>query len=263
MLKKLFIILCVIIAATAVSCSKTENIPGHELDLDLTDEIKTTEPETMEEVIDDYTDETKEQSQPETEPPIIDTWNDMYASRYEDYDNPNLGFKIQYPAEWTCIDADISPQEFNEMILYLLGSEAAVGLLNDIDMSASALMWYDFGNTDDLIMPCANLVISDSGDITQDDFQSPMNLMELQNQFDNYYPLILDGFESGGIFGQLLGENYFAIYNYSYSDGNNISSCYQAITEKNGFLYTFTFTVHGGESDIEAYEKTLSTMIFY
>ena len=263
MLKKLLIILCVIIIAAIVvaACGKPEDIPGHELDL--TDEIKTSEPE----IIDDYIDETieqTEQTQPETDPPVIDVWDDMYVPRYEVYDNPNLGFKIQYPAEWTCIDSDISVDEFNAMILELLGTKASAGwLLNDINASASALMWYNFGNTKDLFMPVANLVISDAGDITQDDFQSPMNLMELQNQFDNYYPLILDGFESNGISGQLLGENYYALYNYNYSDDAIISSCYQAITEKNGFLYTYTFTSRDGKLDIDTYEKMLSTIEFY
>ena len=272
MLKKLFIILfLIIVAAIIIACGADTENPGHDLDLldilDIIAENQTNEIQTVGEINETKnTDDTIGQTHPESETEIVEN---IPPPKYETYDNPDLGFKIQYPADWTCINSDISIEEFNGIILDLLGPEAAAGLLNGINPRASSLMWYYFGNIDDSIdfidsiMPIANLLISDAGNITQDDFQSPMNLMELQNQFDNYYPLILDGFKSDGIFGQSLGENYYAVYNYNYSDGDIISSCYQAVTEKNGFLYTYTFTNRDGELNTDAYEKMLSAMTFY
>jgi len=282
MLKRLlflsFVLIIVIVISAMTSCGNisTENI-GSLLD-NLADKLDAAEKE-----INDAVDSIKQDTGdlPETEvievitnPPEtgspepetdISVQNPKSESGFEIYENQYLGFKIQYPIEWMYIDGGISAEDFNAMILDVFGQDAA-DLFNQLgaDPSTVTLMWYDFGNAGEYFVPNANLGISDAEGITQNDLKSPLNITELQNTFDEYYALIFQNFKSGGMAGKAMGGNYFAVYKFDYLINDIISlSCYQAMTEKNGLLYMFTFTTHRGASDAAVYEKMLSTLEFY
>ena len=190
---------------------------------------------------------------------------DKFIDGYELYDSPELGFKIQYPMDWMYLDGGISTEEFNSMVADVFGQNAA-DLFDELgaDPSSVTVMWYDFQKASDVFVPNANVVINDSGGIKQNDFKSPTNLKDFQKEFDDYYPTLFDGFKSGGITGKSLGNNYFAIYKFDCTINNTQSlSCYQAMTEKNGLIYIFTYTTQGGKLDDATYEKMLSTLVFY
>ena len=281
MIKRLSLVLSIFIVLTAViACSDTNaenlgaiidriadnlNVAEQEVD-DAVDSIKIKQEDNKQEInnTNDTTEQTK-QTEPETTEPEVYIVYETPRPEFVIYDNQNLGLKIQYPGEWRYIDANISAEEFNQMILDAFGPEA-VNLLNEIgdEPSTVTLMWYDFKNASELFVPKANLTISDSEGITQDDLQLPFNLSDLQDSFDGYYALIFDNFQSDGITGQSLGGNYFAIYKFNYLFDYILSlSCYQAMTEKNGLLYMFTFTTYSGSFDAAVYERMLSTLEFY
>ncbi|MCL1857624.1 MAG: hypothetical protein FWF92_00105 [Oscillospiraceae bacterium] len=202
---------------------------------------------------------TEAPTEPETDAP------ENLRSGFEVYDNQFLGIKIQYPVEWMYIDGGISAEEFDRMVLGVFGQQAA-DLFNELgaDPSAITLIWYDFGNASEYFVPNANLGISDAEGITQNDFKSPFNIIDLQEAFDSYYPFIFDNFQSKGMTGQEIGGNYYAVYKFDCVIDYIVPlSCYQAMTEKNGLLYTLTFSTHGGKLDIDIYEKMLSSLEFY
>jgi len=263
MLKKLlFVLIISLIIAPVGACSVTISQNPGSVSNKITDEINAVAQE-----IDDALETAEEIITTNiiiTEQPEPDTENVISLPKYEIYDNPNLGFKIQYPGEWVYIDANITAEEFNDMLLGTFGQEAA-DFFNSMggDPSTITLMWYDFVNASESFVPNANLGISDSEGITQNDFKSQYNIDDLQESFDNYYPYMFDNFQSGGMAGKLMGDNYFAAYKFSCTVENTPLSCYQAMTEKHGYLYMFTFTTHGGKLDEATYEKMLSTLEFY
>ena len=301
MLKKLALILSIfIIVTSAVACdSDTDKDAGAiiegvkdktdaSVDLTKEDTENTEDMKETNETSGDYTEDTgytdftydtentEEQTEDETggttEPTesteaIINPQNDTHLPKsdvFEIYDNPDLGFKIQYPTDWAYIDRGMTAEEFDEMVREVYGPEAADLFARlGADSSAVAVMWYDFKNATETFIPNANITVSDSGGITQNDLKVPSNLIAIQNSFESYYPQIIGGFEPGSMTGQAMGDNYFASYEFNYSMDSAPLSCYQASTEKNGALYTFTFMAQKGKLDFGDYEKMLSSLEFY
>ena len=187
---------------------------------------------------------------------------------FEMFEYPQGGFRIQYPVEWMYADESWSAEEFHAIIGEVYG-QGAVDLFNELNESDAGarsedIVWYDFPNADGGFFPNARLISGDADGITQEDLKSPVNLTEFQEFFEDLYSRVFENFKSAGnMTGKMLGDNYFAVYKFDCSiHGANVSG-YQAMTSKNGLLYTFSATTFRGKSDETTYEKMLSTLEFY
>lgn len=185
------------------------------------------------------------------------------AAGFEFYENEIFGFILQYPIEWMLFDGSISPAEYKEMVDEVFGSDAA-NIFDGLgfDFSSITAVWLDFENAAGDFVPNANIVVSDAEGLTQNDLKSPINLLSLQDMYEDVYPQMFDDFSSdGNMYGKAFGGNYFAIYKFNYTlSGMNIS-CYQAMTVKSNNLYVLTFTTHG-KSDESKYETIISSLEF-
>jgi len=201
--------------------------------------------------------------EPDIDPPDL---SPPTLSGFVEYNNPGAGFTLQYPIAWFLIDDGISEADVRDAINEVFGEEVP-NMLEDLgaDFSSTLVYWYDFENSTDYFTPNVNLSADDSGGLTQNDLKSPAIQEELQAAFDELYPLLFGGYTMvEELQGRALGENYFALFKFT-ADINQIhAGFYQAITEHNGVLYTFSLTTFDYllNSTAPAFEQMLSTLRF-
>jgi hypothetical protein len=185
---------------------------------------------------------------------------------FMEYHNAKGGFSIQYPIAWFCLDEAIPVDDMRDIVDDVF-DDGITDILDElgVDFSSTLVYWYDFDNAHDDFVPNINVNSSDSGGITQNDLKIPDLLTELQEVFEDMYPMLFGSFSVlDNLTGKALGENYFAVFVFSADIGGIQAGFCQAFTVSGNNLYTFTLTtfVDKLSSTIPIFENMLSTLRF-
>jgi hypothetical protein len=185
---------------------------------------------------------------------------------FEEYRNSRVGFSIQHPIAWFCLDEAIPEDVLRDAISDVF-DDGTTDFLDElgVDFNSALVYWFDFDNASDDFVPNVNLNYSDSGGITQNDLKLPEFQTELQEIFEDMYLSVFSGFSViENTTGKVLGDNYFVTFVFRSEIGGITAGFCQAFTVSGGDLYTFTLTTFNEKlpSAIPVFENMLSTLRF-
>jgi len=186
---------------------------------------------------------------------------------FVEYNNDALGFSVHHPGSWVTLDESFDISEAIELIDELGGEvDAMLDILNSVDVTSAAVIWYDFDNMVEDFAANTNIVVNSSGGATVEDLKSPSDQADLQDMFVEMYNQIFEGFElTQEISGRYLGNNYFVTFQFNAAPMDIEMSFYQAMTIANGQMFTFTHTTPGGRLNVSqnAFEQMMSTLVIH
>lgn len=178
---------------------------------------------------------------------------------YVYYSSEEHGVQFQYPEEWQEMSKDVlnDPEMLAEM-------EAKTGLSRDVlepALQTAVVCFYDLDAATEAFTPSYNLVVAESGGLTESAMKSGALLKQLKEQTEQQYTASFDSFtwltEPKA---EKIGNHTVVTYTSQYSMGTLTLVGHQTIAVYKDKSYVFTYSAIDNAPSAETLEQ-INTII--